>query len=162
MTNDSQIFDRIKKNLTWRTVDNIHWNRLAATAQALCEVKGHGKEYAGQVVRNSKALARALDDGGLRPLFRELGYTASHQIMLDPEELRTSRELDFNSMAIILENSNIITDAVGRLGTNEVTRLGTVEEDMEVVAGLVIRALNGENVQENVIGLRKNMNIEFC
>ncbi|MCK4758086.1 MAG: serine hydroxymethyltransferase [Thermoplasmata archaeon] len=162
MTNDSQIFDRIKKNLTWRTVDNIHWNRIAATAQALCEVKDHGKGYAGQVVGNSKALARALDDGGLRPLFRELGYTASHQIMLDPEELVASKGLDFNSMAIILERSNIIIDAVGRLGTNEITRLGMVEGDMERVAELIIGALDGEDVLEKVLKFRRNYNVCFC
>ncbi|MCK5038140.1 MAG: serine hydroxymethyltransferase [Thermoplasmata archaeon] len=160
MTNDDAIFGKIKENLTWRTVDNIHWNRIAATAQALAEFSRGGEIYADQVVKNSKALAQALEERGMIPLFKELGYTASHQVILDPQALQDEWNMDFNTMAIKLETNNIITDAVGRLGTNEVTRLGMKESEMEIIAEFIKKALNGEKIVNNVELFRKKYVIQ--
>ncbi len=160
MTNDDDVFSNIKKNLTWRTVDNIHWNRIAATSQALVEFDIVGKKYANQIVKNSKALARFLDERGIIPLFRKLGYTASHQVMLDQKALEDNWGMDFNTMAIKLEKANIITDAVGRLGTNEVTRLGMKEGEMKIIAEFIEKALNDEKIVNNVEEFRKKYVIQ--
>ncbi len=161
LTNDDEIFTKVKKNMTWRTVDNIHWNRIAATAQSLVEMKEYGVRYATQVVKNSKALAKALDDLGLQPLLRDRGYTASHQVLLDSAIIKEKWGMDLNSMAVALEQNNIITDAVGRLGTNEITRLGMKEDDMHIVAKMIIKVLDGENIAKNVKNLRKSFEISF-
>ena len=160
MTNDDIIFSKIKKNLTWRTVDNIHWNRIAATSQALMEFDIVGRQYASQIVKNSKALAGFLEDIGIIPQFKELGYTSSHQVMLDPEDLKDEWNMDFNTMAIKLEKVNIITDAVGRLGTNEVTRLGMKEDEMKIIAEFIKKGLNDEKIVNNVELFRKKYVIQ--
>ena len=155
MTNDDSIFSKIKKNLTWRTVDNIHWNRIASTAQALAEFSRAGEIYAYQIVKNSKALARFLEERGIIPLFKKLGYSASHQVMLDPRALQDKWDMDLNTMAIKLEKVNIITDAVGRLGTNEVTRLGMKEGEMKNIAEFIKKALNDEKIVNDVVNFRR-------
>ena len=87
-------------------VDNAHWNRIAAIQVALNEMKRFGRRYAQQVVRNSKALAKALDEHGVKLLGKELGFTQSHQVVVDvPSEAEGFR------LARKLEEANIIVDA---------------------------------------------------
>lgn len=59
LANDADIHKGVIDSLTWKTVDNAHWNRIAATAYALLEIREFGKEYADQVVRNAKPLVNS-------------------------------------------------------------------------------------------------------
>ena len=117
-------------------VDNAHWNRIAALALALTELKRYGKSYAAQIVRNSKTLAEALDEYGFPVKCKHLGFTASHQTILDYGNIEKSR-----SIAERLQKANIITDCVIRIGTCEVTRRGMKHNDMHKVAELLKRAI---------------------
>ncbi|MEK6987376.1 MAG: hypothetical protein AABX97_04665, partial [Candidatus Thermoplasmatota archaeon] len=60
-----------------------------------------------------------------------------------------------------LEANNLIVDAVGRIGTNEVTRWGAREEDMQTVAGLIVRAARGEDVRKEVAELRSRLKLSY-
>ena len=142
-------------------VDNAHWNRIAALYVALSESRKFGRRYASQVVRNSKTLARALDDRGFKLLGTELGFTESHQTIVDvtPEEgVRVAQKL---------ENANIIVDVGVRIGTSEETRRGMKENEMEQIAELIARVLisneNPKKVAKDVLKLRKEFNdIGYC
>ncbi len=158
---DPALMARVRANFTLRTQDNAHWNRIAALGVALEELKAHGSDYARQVVANARSLARALDEGGLAVRFAELGYTASHQLMLDAEALRAKQGLTTQDLAKRLESRDIIVDAMGRMGSQELTRLGAGEDDMARVADLVLRAARGRKVQDEVHALRVGLGMAF-
>jgi len=111
-------------------VDNPHMNRVAALGIALEEL-GRDGGYGTQVIKNAKALARALEESGVPVRFGDRGYTESHQILLDLREVR-ARELCHR-----LEKAGIFVDEGGRLGTAEVTHRGMREEDMAAIAEVV-------------------------
>jgi glycine hydroxymethyltransferase len=115
-------------------VDNAHWNRIAALNVALSEMKKFGKRYAHQVVRNSKALAKALNEMGVNLLGKEVGFTESPQVIVDvPTEAEGVR------LARRLQEANIIVDIAVRIGTSEETRRGMREREMERIAELIAR-----------------------
>lgn len=159
---DKTLFDEVEKTFFWRVMDNAHWNRVAALTQALFEAKKFGAKYAPRVVENARVLAEELHGQGLPMRFPKLGFTDCHQIHLDEEGLRKKWSLTFDSYAKRLEGSNIIVDAVGRLGTNEVTRLGGTRDTMRIIAGMMIRSLKGRNVSKEVADLRSSLSISYC
>jgi len=159
---DPSLMARVRANFTLRTQDNAHWHRIAALGVALEELKVHGREYATQVVRNAQALAAALDGAGVPVRFPELGYTRSHQLHIDLEGLKAKLGLTSQDLAKRLEARDIIVDAMGRLGTQELTRLGAREEHMARVADLVARAARGKKVIEEVHELRAGLGLTFC
>mgnify|MGYP002153774069 CR=1 FL=1 len=143
----------IRKNVHPAFVDNTHWNRIAALTMALIEMKHFGREYARQVVRNAKALAKALYEHGLPAICKNYDYTRSHQIFLDYGWKKGKL------IAEKLERANIIVDCGVRIGTCEVTRRGMNEKEMELIAELIARVLIGNETPNRVkldaIKLRK-------
>jgi len=133
--------EQLKETIFPAIMDNAHWNRIAALAQALLEMKKFGRQYANQVIRNSRALAEALDDGGVPVRCREYGYTASHQVLLDMDRLKDGAQVPDR-----LEEANVIVDRGIRLGTSEMTRRGMREKDMNDVADIIARIVNGQEI----------------
>jgi glycine hydroxymethyltransferase len=155
-TRREDLFRQIDSALTWRVLDNAHWNRIAALAQALLEMERVGKAYASRVVANSRALGAALDAEGVPVLGREDRYSASHQIFLDGATLKARHGMGPPALARRLEEENLIIDLVGRMGTAEVSRLGLTPKEMPRVAAWVRRAgLEGEAVGREVTAFRK-------
>jgi glycine hydroxymethyltransferase len=161
LTNSDSMNAEIRKNLTWRIVDNVHWNRVAALGQALLEMRKYGPSYAKQVVRNSKRLGKELKERGVPIMYEELGFSESHQLLMDPKEIRAIYGLTVNDFSVRLEKSNLIIDAVSRLGTAEVTRLGMKEKHMAEVADLFVAAALGKNVKKQVKCLRDLFQMDY-
>jgi glycine hydroxymethyltransferase len=143
-------------------VDNAHWNRIAALHVALSEMKKFGKRYARQVVRNSKALAKALDQHGISLIGKDLGFTESHQTIVTissaEEAVQRARKL---------EKANIIADSGIRIGTCEETRRGMREPEMDRIAELIARVWveneDPKNVRRDVLRMRREFSsIHFC
>jgi glycine hydroxymethyltransferase len=143
-------------------VDNAHWNRIAALYVALSEIKKFGKRYASQVVRNSKALAKALDQRGISLIGKDHGFTECHQTIVNltsPEEgVRLARTL---------EEANIIVDSGIRIGTCEETRRGMREPEMNQIAELIARVWvereDPKKVSKDVLRMRREfLSIHFC
>ena len=149
-TNDESVAEKIEENLTWRTQDNYHTNRVAALAMALYEFSPVAKVYGKNVVENSKALARALEEGGLGIKYSP-EYTNSHQVLVDENSLKDEFSLTPPQMSEVLEENGIIVDSVGRIGTAELTWKGYGPEDIREIAGIIIAALEGEDVKEEVL-----------
>ena len=131
--------ERLEETIFPAINDNAHWNRIAALAQALLEMKKYGREYATQVIRNSRALGEALDDRGVPVRCREYGYTASHQILLDMDKLNDSAQLPDK-----LEQANVIVDRGIRLGSSEMTRRGMQEKHMNEIADIIAKVMHGQ------------------
>ncbi len=143
-------------------VDNAHWNRIAALYVALSEMKKFGKRYASQIVRNSKALAKALDERGVNLIAKEHGFTQSHQTIVsirsEDDGVRRARKL---------EEANIIVDVGIRIGTSEETRRGMREAEMGKIAELIARVWveneDPNKVKKEVRRLRQEFSsIRFC
>ncbi len=139
----------IKSRIFPAFVDNAHWNRIAALTLALAEMKHFGNDYAKQVILNSKALAKALDDYGFPVACKHLGFTKSHQVILDYGNYERGRNI-----AEKLQRSNIITDCGIRVGTCEVTRRGMKEAEILKIAELLRRTIIDE---ENPKAVKKDV-----
>jgi len=157
LTNDDEIYANMEKNLTWRTIDNYHIARVAGLGVALEEMSRHGKEYAGSVIRNSKALGKELSSLGM-PVMHSPWYSESHQLHVNPEDLEKFG-LDRASLSKMLEKNNIIIDREGRIGTAEMTRMGINETG--IVAGLVWDAANGKDVKDQVKELISHKELQY-
>jgi glycine hydroxymethyltransferase len=151
----------LKEKIYPAFVDNAHWNRIAALTLALVEMKNFGKAYATQIVHNSKSLAQALHDCGFPVVCQHLGFTQSHQVIVDYGDYEKGR-----TMAEKLQRADIIVDCVIRFGTCEVTRRGMKEPEMLKIAELVKRAVDGENpetVKKDVAKLASEFQkVQYC
>lgn len=162
LTNDDAVWDNARKNMLWRLFDNAHWNRIAGVAQALSEHQEFGTAYAKQVVRNSKALAGALAERGFPLRFKDQGYTESHQVLLDEAGVKRTLGMSPQEFSTAMEANNLIVDAVARLGTNEVTRLGAQERDMADIAELMEGVVRGKSVKEDVMAMRSRLKLSYA
>jgi glycine hydroxymethyltransferase len=159
---DKETGQHISKRVYPAFVDNAHWNRIAALTLALAEMKSFGKAYAKQIVSNSQTLAKALKDYGFPVICEELGFTRSHQVILDYGNYQKGRVV-----AQKLQRANIIVDCVVRIGTCEATRRGMKEKEMLRVAELLKRTLvDGErpsDIKRDVARLSAEFRkVEYC
>lgn len=161
LTDSKRMDEGIRRNLTWRLVDNVHWNRVAALGQTLLEMRRFGPAYAKQVVRNSKRLGRELKERGIPVMFEELGFSESHQLLMDKDALKARFGLTMNDFAVRIERSNMIIDAVGRIGTCELTRMGMKEKHLPELADLFVAAAGGKNVKKQVKALRDQLDMDY-
>ena len=153
LSNSEDTFAKVSGKIHPGIVDNIHLDRVAALGISLLEMIQFGRPYAQAVVKNSQALAKALAEEGVKVRGATVGYTKSHQVLLDYEPARLQQ------LSGRLEQANIISDNGGRLGTSELTRMGYGHAEMEVVAELVSLVVLGKKpadfVQKRVKSLVK-------
>ncbi|MCK4482076.1 serine hydroxymethyltransferase, partial [Candidatus Bathyarchaeota archaeon] len=142
---DKEHGELLKSKIYPAFVDNAHWNRIAALTLALAEMKKFGRAYAEQITRNSKTLAKALHDYGFPVTCQHLGFTKSHQILLDYGGYKQGRVI-----AEKLQHANIIIDCGVRIGTCEVTRRGMKEREMLRIAELIKKTACDEENPENI------------
>ena len=138
VSNNEEAFKKVAGKIHPGIVDNIHLDRVAALAVALIEMIQFGRQYAQAVVKNSQALARALAGEGVKLRGSTVGYTKSHQVLLDYEPTK------LQALSARLEQANIIGDNGGRLGTSELTRMGYGPAEMETVAELLAMVILGK------------------
>jgi glycine hydroxymethyltransferase len=159
---DKKYGEFLKSKIYPTFVDNAHWNRIAALTLALAEMEKFGRAYAEQVIRNSQALAKALYDYGFPVICQHLGFTRSHQVILDYGDYEKGR-----AFAEKLQHANIIADCAVRIGTCEVTRRGMKEEEMlktaEMIKRAVVDAESSENIKKDVAKLCSEFQgVEYC
>ncbi|MHB8585753.1 MAG: serine hydroxymethyltransferase [Thermoplasmatota archaeon] len=128
------------------SVSSHHLHHLAAKTVALAEHIEFGERYADQIIRNSKALAQALHELGIRVLGEKRGFTESHQVVVD---VRAHGGGAWAAKALedagLITNMNMLpgdTSAMNpsglRLGSQEMTRIGMKEGAMREVAGFLV------------------------
>lgn len=149
LSNNEEMMNKVERNLTWRVQDNYHTHRVASLAMSLDEFKPVAKLYGKRVVENSHRLALNLHEGGLEIKYPP-EFSKSHQILVDEKKLKENFGLTPPEMSEILERNNIIVDRVGRIGIAELTWKGYKENDMERIADVILLALKGKDVKEDV------------
>ncbi len=144
-------------------------NRVAALAVAAAEMIAFGKEFMAQIVRNSQALAAALDRQGIPVLGKKKGYTTTHQVIADVKAMGGGLDsAHLLARANLITNKNLLPNDTPkdwdrpsglRMGTIEVTRLGMKEAQMEQIAGFIAQVLvekrSPDQVLEEVIEFRQ-------
>jgi glycine hydroxymethyltransferase len=127
-----------------------HLISLTALCVTLLEMDRWGRDYARQVVANANWLAGVL--AGLGWEVRENGdgwFTRTHQVHVRSERLGPHRLLyvRFAASNIALGFDNCLGEGTFiRLGTQEVTRRGMQEAEMDELADLLVRAASGQDV----------------
>ncbi len=171
LTNDEELAKGINRSVFPGCQGGPLMHIIAAKAVAFAEaLKPEFKGYAQQIVKNAKALAAALTKKGYR---LQSGGTDNHLMLVD---LR-SRNADFTGADAekALEAAGIITNKNAiyndprppkvtsglRLGTPAVTTRGLKEADMDVVAGLLDRALLGKDDAGALKAIRREV-ADFC
>jgi glycine hydroxymethyltransferase len=171
--------EKIKRATFPGMVSNHHLHAVAGLTIACAEMLQFGEEYAGQVVRNAKALAQALYERGFKVLAEHKGFTQSHVILID-----VTKHGDGGTIEETLEKSNIIINrnllpwdikegrhfmhpGGIRMGVSEVTRLGMKESEMAEIAEFIKRAIINkeplEKVASDIGEFRKNyQKVHYC
>jgi glycine hydroxymethyltransferase len=152
-----------------------HLHAMAALAVTMAEFEIYGKQYAGQIIKNAKALGSALYEMGIDVMCPHLGFTESHTLAVSMAKYGGGAQagLDLEKANIIV-NKNMLpgdTSAVKpsgiRLGTQELTRLGMEKGEMEEVARLIYRVVvkkeSPDKVKKDVWELKKDFTkVRFC
>lgn len=172
---DEKMEKKLLRGVFPGVVSNHHLHAMAALGITLAEHLEFGREYAEQIVRNSKALGQALYERGLNVLCEHLGFTESHALAVDVKGNGGGADV-----ALKLERANIITNknlmpadtspihpSGIRLGSQELARLGMKERQMGEVADLIARVVvKGEDpagVAKDVAALRRDFqSVHYC
>jgi len=148
---DRQVFPGIQGGPEMHTI----------TAKAVCfheALKPAFKQYAEQIVRNARVLARALGNEGFRIVS---GGTDNHLFLVDLSPLNiTGRNaaatlenagLIVNKNVIPFDKKNPLVTSGIRIGTPAATTRGMKESEMEIIAGMITDVLHNvgdETVQK--------------
>ena len=147
-----------------------HMHTIAAKAVAFGEaLQPEFKDYAEQIVKNAKRLAKELQKRGFKLV---TGGTSNHLILAD---IHSSFGIDGKEAEIAMDkigltlNANAIPDdplprfrpSGIRLGTPAVTTRGAKEDDMEKIAEWMRWSIDNRDNDEVLAELRKEV-VDFC
>ncbi|AOY75271.1 glycine hydroxymethyltransferase [Clostridium formicaceticum] len=151
VSNNIELIEKVGNTLSPSLVTSHHLNRLPALAASILEMKEYGEAYAKQVVKNSKALAKALADCGFSVLGAGRGYTESHLLLVDVGQYVDAAPAKHLEKAKILCSDDFSGNSPEiRIGTPEATRRGMKEEEMKIIADFFKRALIDKEAPETI------------
>lgn len=138
-------------------ISSPHGTSVIALAVTILEMDAFGSTYARGVIENAEHLGVALRTRGMDVRHLRPGrVTANHQVHLFTDQIGPYREL----YAALIANGIVVNfdKALGertfiRLGTQEITRRGMSEREMDHIAWLLIAALAGNDVCAEVADL---------
>jgi len=171
--------DKIRRATFPGMVSNHHLHALAGVTVACAEMLEFGRDYAKQIVRNSKALGQALYERGLNVLAEHKGFTESHVLIIDITKYgdggTIEKQLERANVIInrnllpwdIKEGRHFMNPGGIRLGTSEVTRLGMKENEMKEIADFIKRVVidkeDAERVKADILEFRKHyQKVHYC
>jgi glycine hydroxymethyltransferase len=145
---------------------NHHLFSIPSLLVATLETERFGAEYAAAVVRNAKALAKALASRGLAVSCADRGFTESHQVAIDVGDQGGGREVAKRlAAADVICNMNLLPGEPGknamnprgiRLGVQEMTRYGMGTQEMDEIARLLAESiLHSKPVADDAHRLRE-------
>jgi len=171
--------DQIKRATFPGLVSNHHLNAVAGVAITLAEMQEFGEAYARQIIKNARTLGQALYERGLKVLGEQKGFSESHVLWIDIWEHGDGGKIEGElEKANIIVNRNLLPLDIRmgrhykhpggiRLGTQEITRIGMKEEEMDIIAEfikrVVIDKVPPKIVKKDVLSFRKNyQKVYYC
>ena len=153
---------------------SYHLHHVAAKAIAYAEHLEFGESYAIQTIKNAQALGEALYNRNFKVFGEKLGFTKSHQILLEigPKKgKQASKKLEesgiITNMNTIPGDNDPMNPSGLRLGTPELTRIGMKENEMDQIAEFFMRILlkkeTSSKIRKDIKEFRRNyQEIQYC
>lgn len=156
----------IRQGLKPMFTSNHHAHHVAGVAVTLTELDQWGKEYATQVINNAKALGKRLYELGIKVVASNYGFTESHTILVDLNKPAQDTVDNLACANIILNTTELPGDQPGqerglRIGTNEMTRKGMNEPEMEIIAELIATVIKHPELASTVKDKVKQLRAKF-
>ena len=133
-----------------------HTASVIALATTLLEMKEFGQGFAKQIIANSNALGEALHKRGYHVRKANTGrWSENHQVHLMTEKVGKYtdlwRRLYRNNINVNFDSPDVFDQgAFIRLGTQEITRRGMKEAEMDTIADFLQRGLSGYDFADEV------------
>ena len=183
LSNREDLIEDLKNAAFPSLFSNHHLHNVAGFAVALAEMLEFGKEYHKKIIENAKSFAEALHERGFNVKCEHLGFTESHQIVVDITNFEKTVGLggDIERLlekASIIINRNLLPNDIRegrhymnpgglRLGTSEVTRVGMGKSEMVDIADffkkLIIDKQDPKKVKKEVAAFRKDyQECKYC
>lgn len=166
------LWEAIERRVFPGAVSNHHLGSLLGLLVAAMEMNTFKDVYAGRVVANAKAFAKALKDCGLEVAGDPaIGYTETHQVIVKVgygRGARIARRLEDNNIICNYqaapEEEGFTASGALRLGVAEMTRFGMAEADFQEVAQLMADViLHRKKVKDDVVRLRQRfVKMRYC
>ena len=153
---------------------SYHLHHVAAKAIAYAEHLEFGEAYAKQIIKNAQSLGQSLYERGFKVFGEKLGFTKSHQILLEigpGKGKEASKKLEdagiVTNMNTIPGDEDPLHPSGLRLGTPELTRIGMKEKEMDEVAEFYERALlkneDTKKIRSDIKEFRKDFQeLHYC
>ena len=169
VTNEPDLARRLEAIAYPGLTANFDVAKTAALAVTLLDWKVFGRDYAAAMAKTARALANALAAGGLPVHGAAHGFTTSQAFALEAVRwgggqaaAKRLRRAGLLTSGIGLPIAPVPGDANGlRVGTPEIVRAGMGPEHMEELAGLILRALIGNEEPEAVAAEARAMRRRF-
>jgi glycine hydroxymethyltransferase len=163
VSNRQDLIEKVGNALSPSLVTSHHLNRLPALAASILEMKEFGHEYGRQIIKNSKALGKALEENGFKVHGAKRGYSDSHLLLVDVGEHVSEAPAKLLEKAGIFVSDDFSGNSPEiRIGMPEVTRRGMKEEHMSLIASLIRRVLidkeDAASVEKEVSEISKQYN----
>ncbi len=149
---DRDLGERFEKEILKSFVSSTHTNSLLSLIVTIFEMQEFGRDYAQQVIKNAQALGEYLAAEGLEVRRADADHiTYNHQVHLYSPLGRTETVEAFLASNISLGTSGALGDRLFiRLGTQEITRRGYKELDIQHIAQIIAAVLSGKDAAQNV------------
>jgi len=153
---------------------SYHLHHVAAKAISFAEHLEFGESYASQIIKNAQSLAKSLYDRNFKVFGERLGFTKSHQILLEIGPMKgkeASKNLEesgiITNMNTIPGDKDPLNPSGLRLGTQELTRIGMKENEMEIIAEffekILIKKESKSKIKKDIKHFRKEFQeIKYC
>lgn len=149
LTNSESLAEALGRAVQPGIQANHHLQRMPALHRTFVEWAGERAAEGACIIATARALAAELDRLGVPMVAPEMGYTASHTILIRAQPLGKA-----SALAGALEDCNIIAGACRlpapwgpdglRFGTQEMVRQGLSVEDVPEVAAVIAAVLMGQ------------------
>jgi len=160
---DKELADKANSIIDGCLFSTPHLTHLIGLSIAILEMKEFGKDYAKQIISNSRTMGAKFTELGYEVRkANNGGYSNNHQVHVFIDKLGDPMEL-YKRLVSNNISTNFDNPLGGRLfiriGTQELTRRGLKEQDISNLAVLVDKALKGENVKEQIQEMVKTFNV---
>ena len=152
VSNDAEMAERLDAIAFPGMTANFDAAKSAALAFTMLDWIDQGTAYADEMIAVAGHFAHALAKEGLAVFASEKGFTQSHQFAVEAAEFgggqaasKKLREAGFLACGIGLPVAAVEGDMNGlRIGTPELVRWGVKQEDTNVLANMIARALRSD------------------
>ncbi len=150
---DKSYGEQINSRMAGKFYSTVHSNLLISLCISILEMEAFGSNYVNQLIKNSLALSKALERRGLKIRKIDGQYSQNHQVHLfidDSDRKDLYKRLLKNNIST---NFNALSDNrhFMRLGTQELTRRGMKEAEMETIAGFLSDSIQKLEIGKKVL-----------